>query len=106
MIAVVIIPTAEAATIEITVPPIAANKAFFAVASLVGSPWAERNKMPVIIQKIITIPVATTHTNLATFATIPVIVMFACTCAKVIPGKTKTDTKKIKDNNFFCSPLS
>ena len=96
MIAVVIIPTAEAATIEITVPPIAENKAFFAVASLVGSPWAERNKMPVIIQKIITIATATCPITLPTLSTMPVIVIWA----DVEIGNSKIANSGIANNNF------
>lgn len=66
---------AENAKIITTVPAIDVNKAVFAVFNFAGSPWAAKNKMPVITQSIITIIVPTVQTTFATFCTIPVIVI-------------------------------
>ena len=83
----------EKAKVTNIVPAMEANKAFLAVESFDGSPAEDKKETPVTTQRILTIPVATNHTNFATFATKPEIVMFAVTCAKVMLGKTKTPIK-------------
>ena len=89
-------PATENAKIIITVPAIDVNNAVFAVFNFPGSPWAAKNKTPVITQSIITIMVPTVHTTLATFCTIPVMVM---PWANAIAGRTKTPSKT--KNNVF-----
>lgn len=92
----------EYAKITITVPPIAANRAPFAVLSFPGSPWAVKNATPVITQKITTITVATIQITLATFATKPVIVIFAPEAPPCADTKETLKSKaKIKNRNKF-----
>ena len=94
-------PATENAKIIITVPAIDVNNAVFAVFNFPGSPWAAKNKTPVITQSIITIMVPTVHTTFATFCTIPVMVMF---WANAIAGRTKTPSKT-KKSIFLFTPL-
>jgi len=91
-----IILQAEAAIIIIIVPATAAIKAFLAKPSFSGAPWAVKNNIPVIIQKIITHPIATGQ---ATFVT-TLLVIAPMVWAPVKVG-TKTTAKRTKDSIFI-----
>lgn len=88
---------AEFAKTITIVPPIEVNKAILALVSPEGSPCADKNKMPVIIQQITTIHVPTVVITPATFATMPTIVRAA---PKATAGKNKA-VNKIKYNIFL-----
>ena len=81
-----------------TVPPIAANRAFLPDTSLSGDPPADKNKMPVITQRITTTPEAIYNVVCTAALIIPWIV--GVFCAKTIVGNIRTPNK-IANNVFL-----
>ena len=96
-----IIVIAEAARIIMTVPAKEAIRDVFANLSFEGSPMADKNNIPVAIQKIITVPRAIGH---ATLLTTLFIIPATVACAPAITGKTSMPNK-IKYNIFLFTPL-